>query len=403
MKVLIVSQYFWPENFRINVMVKSLVERGIHVDVLTGKPNYPEGKITTGYHVFGCQVEKWQGANVYRVPLVPRMKNSRMGLFLNYFSFVFFGLICGAWMVRGKSYDAIFVYGVSPILSAIPALFIGRLKRTKVITWVQDLWPDSLSATGYVHNRHILTLTRSVVRFIYRNTDLLLVQSKAFEEPVQALASQTPVKYYPNSVDDNFAVPFVGELPRILGLHNCFSVVFAGNIGSAQGVSVVVEAASILAKNLEIQFVILGDGSCRQSMLDAIKERNLTNLHLPGHFPEHTMPGFMQQASALLVTLTDKPVFTLTVPNKVQAYMASGKPIIACLNGEGARLITEAGAGLTTPAGDAKSLAETVLHLYSMTVSERRAMGDKGRDYYRKHFDNERLIDQLIEHINAIS
>ena len=115
------------------------------------------------------------------------------------------------------------------------------------------------------------------------------------------------------------------------------------------------------------------------------------------------MPGFMQQASVLLVTLTDKPVFTLTVPNKIQAYMASGKPIIACLNGEGARLITQAGAGLAAPAEDAKALAETVLHLYGMTVAERSAMGDRGRDYYKKHFDNERLIDQLIEHFNALS
>lgn len=403
MRVLIVSQYFWPENFRINAIVQSLVERGVKVDVLTGKPNYPDGIITSGYRFWGCQREQWKGATVHRIPLLPRGRNSHLKLFLNYLSFIFFGLICGPWLVRKRQYDAIFVYGVSPILSAIPALFIGWLKGIKVITWVQDLWPESLSATGYINNSRITDAVRYVVRYIYRHTDLLLVQSQAFIKPVKKLASQTPVVYYPNSVDDSFISSVIGDPPEVSGLGEGFSVMFAGNIGAAQGVSVIVEAASLLKKYPDIHFVVLGDGSCRQEMLDTVQDRGLTNLHLPGHFPENTMPGFMQKASVLLVTLTDKPIFAVTVPNKVQAYMASGRPIIACLNGEGARLVVEAGAGFATPAEDANALVETVLRLYGLSASERKTMGNNGRTYYQEHFDHERLVDQLIGHIQAMS
>lgn len=403
MRVLIVSQYFWPENFRINAIVQSLVERGVEVDVLTGKPNYPNGSITSGYRFWGCQRERWKGALVHRVPLISRGKNSSLKLFLNYLSFIIFGLICGPWLLRKRQYDVIFVYGLSPILSAIPALFIGWLKGIKVVTWVQDLWPESLSATGYVNNNRIINTIRYLVRYIYRHTDLLLVQSRAFIKPVKELASQTPVVYYPNSVDSSFIVSAMSDPPEISGLDKGFSVMFAGNIGSAQGVSIIVEAASLLKEYQDIHFVVLGDGSCRQKMLDSVQALRLTNLHLPGKFPENTMPGFMQKASVLLVTLTDKPIFSVTVPNKIQAYMASGRPIIACLNGEGARLVVEAGAGFSSPAEDANALVKTVLRLYELSVSEREKMGNNGRAYYQEHFDHEHLVDQLIGHMQAIS
>lgn len=403
MRVLVVSQYFWPESFRINAIVESLIERGIEVEVLTGKPNYPEGVIYSGYSAWGCQREQWKGATLYRAPLFPRGRNSHLRLLLNYLSFIFLGSACGSWMVRKRQYDVIFVYGLSPILLAIPALFIGWLKGKKVIIWVQDLWPQSLSATGYIRSRLMLGAVGKVVRFIYRGADLLLVQSRAFEAPVAALASGTPIVYYPNSVDDTFAIPATDETPQVEGLGEGFSVMFAGNIGAAQAVGVMVEAASFLKAHADIHFVVLGDGSCRDEMLKAVQQRGLTNLHLPGRFPVETMPGFMQKASALLVTLANRPIFAATVPNKVQAYLAAGRPIIACLNGEGARLVAEAGAGLATPAEDARALADTILRLYQMPAGEREEMGVNGRRYYQEHFDHEHLVDELIGHLQAVS
>ena len=403
MRVLIVTQYFWPENFRINAIVESLVARGLEVEILTGKPNYPEGEIYPGYQAWGCQREQWKGATLHRVPLFPRGRKSRLRLSFNYLSFIFFGLLSGSWLVRKRQYDVIFVYGPSPILLAIPALFIGWLKGKKTIIWVQDLWPESLSATGYIRNRFVIGAVRRMVRFIYRHTDLLLVQSKAFEAPVRALVSNTPIAYYPNSVDDTFVVPAKGEGPKVPGLGVGFSVMFAGNIGSAQAVDVIVGAASFLKEQADIHFVILGGGSCREEMLKAAQQRDLTNLHLPGRFPVETMPRLMQKASALLVTLADRPIFAVTVPNKVQAYLAAGRPIIACLNGEGARLVVEAGAGLATPAEDARGLADTILRLYRMPAGEREKMGENGRRYYQEHFDHEHLVDELIGHLKTVS
>lgn len=402
MRVLVVSQYFWPEGFRINEVTKSLVEKGVQVDVLTGKPNYPEGKIFEGYRIGGCQREQYCGANISRVPLIPRGKNSSIRLALNYLSFIVSGLVFGPWLKRGKKYDVIFVYGLSPLMLALPALFMGWLKKVPVVIWVQDLWPQSLSATGYVRNRFILWAVEQVVRFIYRHADLLLVQSRAFVEPVRVLASNTPIKYYPNSVDGSFAVPATGKTPDVPGLEGGFSVMFAGNIGAAQGVEVIVEAATLLKDNKDIQFVVLGDGSCREWMLQQVADRNLTNLHLPGRYPVETMPGFMQKASALLVTLADREIFAATVPNKVQAYMAAGRPIIACLPGEGARLVVDAKAGVGVRAEDGKALAEAVLGLYRMSESERDEMGRNGRVYFHENFDHERLVDQLIAELREV-
>lgn len=403
MRILIVSQYFWPESFRINDLVKTLLEKDVEIDVLTGKPNYPEGNIYKGYRALGCQIEEWKGATLYRLPLMPRGAKSGTRLAMNYLSFVLSGLIFGPWLLRSRRYDAIFVYGISPILQAVPALFIGWLKCRPVIVWVQDLWPDSLSATGYVQNRHVLSAVRQVVRCIYRRADLLLVQSRAFEEPVRALASGTPIAYYPNSVDDGFANPIAVALPSVDGLSEGFSIMFAGNIGAAQAVGVIVEAASLLREHKDINFVVLGDGSSREWMLAEVKKRGLTNLHLPGRFPVETMPGFMQKASVLLVTLADQTIFAATVPSKVQAYMAAGRPIIASLNGEGARLIVEAGAGLASPAEDAGALVDAILHIYGLSPDERKILGDNGRRYYQEHFDHDHLVDQLIGHLQAVS
>ena len=402
MKILIVSQYFWPEEFTINEVSKTLVEKGNVVDVLTCMPNYPGGKTLPGYPAWKCQQENYQGISIHRVPFLPRGKN-RCNLAINYLSFVISGLVFGPWMLRKKKFDVIFVYAPSPILQAIPAIFLGWLKGCPVVLWVQDLWPESLSATGYVQNRLLLKLVELVVRFIYSHVDLLLVQSRAFEESVCSLASGTPIIYQPNSVGKIFDELVIDEIPYIDGFDKGFSVMFAGNIGAAQSVSVIVEAASILKQYTDIHFVILGDGSSREWMLKEAQQRELLNLHLPGKFPVETMPAFMQKASVLLVTLTDKSIFALTVPNKVQAYLAIGRPIIACLNGEGARIVVEAGAGLATPAEDAKALAETILNVYKLTPVERKNMGENGRKYFQKHFNHDHLVDQLIGHLQSVS
>ena len=401
MRILVFSQYFWPESFRINDVAKTIYEKGYHVEVMTGKPNYPNGKIFDGYKMLGFQLDAHDDVSIHRIPLIPR-GHGKIRLAINYVSFVISGVLFSPWVLRNKKFEVVFVYGVSPILQAIPAIFLGWIKDIPVVLWVQDLWPESLSATGYIKNKIAIKLVRHVVRFIYRHVDLLLVQSEAFIDPVVELASGTPVKYYPNSVDKSFSEPLKTYIPNISGLNDGFSIMFAGNVGSAQALEVVIEAATLLREYADIHFVILGDGSRRNWLLKEVKKRGLSNFHLPGKFSLEIMPGFLQKASALLVTLSNHPIFAATVPNKVQAYMAAGRPILACLNGEAARLVTEAEAGLAIPAEDSKALATAVLKLYSMPVKERERLGNNGRYYYKQHFNHNKLVAELINHFKVV-
>ena len=402
MRCLVCSQYFWPESFRINDVAKTLLEKGIEVEVLTGKPNYPRGEIYEGYRALGCQRETHDGVEIHRIPLLARGQGG-VRLALNYLSFVISGLLFAPWLLRKRHYDVIFVYAPSPILKAIPAILLGWLKGCPVVLWVQDLWPESLSATGHVKNRVVLKLVEQVVRFIYRHVDLLLVQSRSFVAPVRALAADTPILYYPNSVDESFALPAEQSAPSIEGLGDDFTVMFAGNIGTAQAVEVIVAAAELLKEHKDIAFVVLGEGSRWEWMKEQKQARQLHKLYLPGRFPVETMPAFMQTASALLVTLADQEIFKATIPSKVQAYLAAGRPVIACLNGEGAELVVEARAGLAVPAEDAQALADAVLRLFHLPKAELDLMGERGRLYYREHFAHDKLVDELIGHLQSVS
>lgn len=401
MKLLVISQYFWPEEFRINDIVKSCVTRGHEVEVLTAQPNYPSGEVFDGYSAGGCSSEKWAGARISRLPIIPRGKAGGIRLVANYLSFILSGLLLGPALLRGRQADVIFVYAPSPLLQAIPALFLGWLKQCPVVLWVQDLWPESLEATGHVRNRAALRFVEQWIRFIYRHTDLVLVQSRAFEAPVAALAPGKRIAYFPNSVEEIFLRSADCSSPDLPMLNFPFSVLFAGNVGTAQAMEVVVGAAELLRAHTDIYFVVVGHGSRWEWLQQQAKERGLMNIHLPGRFPVAAMPGMMANASVLLVTLKDQPIFALTVPAKVQAYMAVGRPIIACLNGEGARLVTEANAGLAVAAEDAQGLAGAVLRLFEMSQAQRDQLGENGRQYFLAHFDHEKLVDELIIHLEG--
>ena len=244
---------------------------------------------------------------------------------------------------------------------------------------------------------------RQLVRFIYHHSDLLLVQSKGFEVPVGALAPGKRVVYFPNSVESIFIDPPNIPLPAINALDKGFPIIFAGNLGKGQAVEVLVELAALLKSYDDINLIVLGKGSRWDWMMEQVTARNLTNLHLPGRFPIYTMPGLMKKAEALLVTLADEPIFAATVPNKIQAYMAAGRPILACLNGEGARIVQDSGAGITIAAENAPALAAAVIKLYGMSAQDRADMGARGPLYFKEHFDHNRLIDVLIRHLSALS
>jgi glycosyltransferase involved in cell wall biosynthesis len=403
MRILVVSQYFWPESFRINDLVQSLATRATEVSVLTGKPNYPEGRIFTGFRIGGCTREVWNQATVFRVPLFPRGSRSGARLFFNYLSFMVAATILGAWQLRSVKPDVVFVYAPSPLLQALPALFIGWLKRIPVVLYVQDLWPESLEATGYVRSRRVILMVEQLVKLIYRKVDLILVSSRPFRQAIKRFSPTCEIVYYPNSVDTSFENPDAGVKSDIPALDEGFSVVFAGNVGAAQAVQVILETAELLKAQKDIRLVVVGSGSEHEWMRRQIAERGLKNLFLAGRFPLHAMPHVLARASVLLVTLADREIFAATVPNKIQAYLAVGRPIIACLNGEGARIVEEAKAGIGVPAEDARALAAAVLQLYRLPEEQRAEMGANGRRYFKANFDHEKLVDELMVHLQTLS
>ncbi|EJM19364.1 glycosyltransferase [Pseudomonas sp. GM21] len=407
MRILLMSQYFWPESFIINDLAIKLASEGHEVTVATGKPNYPDGDIYSGYSAKGVQRERYSSLiDVVRVPVYPRGKGGAKKLVLNYLSFVVMGLWYFPKLLRGKKIDVIIVFAPSPIVQVIPAILLKWLKRAHLAVWVQDLWPESLSATGFIKKSWVLKSVGCMVRGIYKYCDTLLLQSRAFFEPTKKYADPEKLVYFPNSIDiKNFSVRG-NIIPSDLKceLENHFSVVFAGNIGTAQSVESIVEAASILKQETALRIFIVGSGSMLEWVVGQKKSLNLDNLVLPGRFPADAMSEIFECAAALLVSLNDEEIFSYTIPSKIQAYLAAGRPIIAALRGEGARVVSESGAGLVCPPANGQLLAATILSLKESSSVERDKMGAAGLQYFNENYDMDfqsgRLIDILTARLN---
>lgn len=404
MRILIVTQYFWPESFMINDVVKALVKQGHQVVVATGKPNYPDGNIFPGYRANGVQRELFDEQTlIVRVPTWPRKHGGAKNLILNYLVFVFAGMFCLPWALRGLKFDAILVYAPSPITQAIPAILLKWIKRTPLALWVQDLWPESLHATGFIRNKKALTAVGYMVYWIYKGCDLLLAQSKAFIAPLNEYANRSKIRYQPNSFPEQSTGALVdAPAPLLATLENRFCVVFAGNLGQVQALDCVIDAAELLKDHRDISIILVGSGSKSEWLAQQKRERGLDNLELPGRFQMQTMPSIFSRAGALLVSLEDDPIFELTIPSKIQAYLAAGKPVLASLNGEGAQVVLEAKAGLASPAGDSAALAANILKIKQMPSDERDTLGRQGKSYFLEHFETESQARHLAETLSAM-
>lgn len=401
MRILLVSQYFWPETFGINALARNLTERGVQVTVLTGKPNYPEGRVFDGYAASGVHREFHIGIEIIRLPLIPRGNRSGLRLMLNYLSFIAVGTFIAPWLLRGRLFDVVFVYAPSPLLQALPAVWLARFKRAPLAVWVQDLWPESLSATGFIRNQTVLRQVAHVVRYIYRHTDRVLVPSEAFRSPINALTrGHADIRYYPNAwVEEPANGEFDSGVNSLASeLASSFSVVFAGNLGTAQALDTIIGAAQLLQQaKSNVRIFLIGSGSLSGWLQEEITRLGLHNVMLPGRFPPSAMPKLFGAASALLVSLRDEPIFAYTIPSKLQGYLAAGRPIIAALNGEGARVVDVAGAGITCPAGDAQALADAVQRMSAFDAGTRVEMGDNARRYALANFSLDQLTTDLIE------
>lgn len=395
MRLLVVTQYFWPENFRINDLVNELVRRGHHVSVLTGVPNYPDGQVFPSFLKDSSRFASYEGAHIHRVPMLPRGKGG-FRLLLNYLSFALSASTVGVWKLRGQKYDAIFAYEPSPITVGLPAAAMRFVKKAPLLFWVQDLWPETLQAVGVVRSPRILDAVGKLVSFIYKRCDLILAQSKSFIPQILKIAPpDKPVRYFPNWSDQVLASVSHDPAPEVPLRPGRFSVMFAGNIGDAQDFPAILAAAEHL-KGYGIRWLIVGDGRMGGWVADEIQKRSLQDEVLMfGRFPPDRMPSFFQHADALLVSLKDEPIFAMTIPSKLQTYLSAGIPVLAMLNGEGADVVSDSGSGIICRAGDYVGLAQAVLKLSRSTSEERLEMGRKGRELSQREFDRDTLISRL--------
>ncbi|MDQ7001663.1 MAG: glycosyltransferase family 4 protein, partial [Ghiorsea sp.] len=362
MQILIVSQYFYPENFRINDLAMALKEKGHDVTVLTGMPNYPAGKVYEGYSWWAKRRDYMGGIPIVRVPLFARRESKSWQLALNYISFAISACVLGSWMLRKQTFDVVFTFEVSPVTVGIPANFIAKQKSAKHFFWVQDLWPETLSATGAIQSPKILSAVGRMVRWIYKQCDTILVQSKGFEKPaIAAGAAAEKIRYFPNWAESLYQPINLpkdakerGEIPS-----SGFIVMFAGNLGAAQSLETIVGAAERL-KDKDIHWVFLGDGRRRKWLEDEVQQKGLDKVHILGRRDMATMPAYFSLADAMLVTLRDDPVMATTIPGKVQSYLACGKPIVGALSGSGQAVIQESGAGFCVDSGDIEAFSDSV-------------------------------------------
>jgi glycosyltransferase involved in cell wall biosynthesis len=395
MRVLLVTQYFYPENFKSNDIALELTKRGHEVTVLTGLPNYPEGKIHKDYGFFKRTKENFQGVNVIRSWLVPRGKGGGVRLFFNYFSWAFFASIRALFLSFQKEFDVILVHEPSPITQGFPAIVVKKIQKIPLHFWVLDLWPESLTSAGGINNKYVLSIFTKMVKYIYNNSDKILVSSKGFKESILAKGDYNDkLVYFPNWAEDsilkgnsNYPIP---DLPK------GFKIIFAGNIGVAQDVNSIIKTALILKEKTDIHFVFIGDGRSKVQLEDFVLENDLNQtVHFLGRFPIDAMKTFFNQADVLLVSLKDELIFNVTVPAKLQAYLCTKKPILGMLNGEGAAIINDANCGLSVNAGDSNGLAEKILKLYEMSNEERNILGGNGFKYFEENFTMSKCIDNL--------
>lgn len=372
-------------------MAFELQRRGHEVSVMTAIPDYPLGKFFDGYGVFKKRRELINGVAVHRSLIMPRGNGRGRHIAVNYLSYTFFATVKALWFSLTRKYDAVIVHETSPVMVGIPATIISRIQRIPQLFWVLDLWPESLTAAGGVTNRHILSIFDSLTRWLYNNSSRILIGSRSFRSSICRKGDfGDKIHYFPNWIDE--IIPSGTEVPEF---PEGFNVVFTGNMGEAQDFPNVLRAALKLRDNKRICFIFVGDGRKKNWIENFVKENDLHNVKCPGRFPLSAMPEFYKRADLLFLSLNSSPVFSLTVPAKLQSYMASGKPVLAMINGEGRDLIKEADCGWSVPAAAPDKLAEILEKLSVEDPAVLEAKGANGKRYSQMHFNFKKCIDNL--------
>lgn len=393
MRILAISQYYHPEPFRVKDICENLVNLGHDVTVVCEVPSYPEGKVYNDFRMGKNRKENINGVEVCRVNTIARRKNP-LFRFLNYFSYSFFSTRFVKKKLK-KKFDVVFVNQLSPVTMGIAAYKLKKKYNIPIVVYCMDLWPESLVVGGVKRSSLLYKLFYRISKKVYTSADKLLVTSKQFLEYLSGEFNipKELTDYLPQSAESVYDFLEYEEHSDKLNL------VFAGNIGVLQSVETIIEAA-VLLKNEKVEFNIVGGGSELDNLMNLASEKKADNVIFRGRCSIEEMPSIYKRADALLVTMRANPVISLTIPGKVQSYMAVGRPIIGAIDGETKNVIAEAECGFCGKADDAKELAENVRRF--IASNNKKQMGLNARKYYEEHFTEEMFMKKLENELKMV-
>ena len=400
-RILLITNHFYPEEFRCNDLAFELSRRGHRVTVLTGIPDYPKGKFHEGYSIFKKRIERVQDVKVLHSFIIPRGNGGKIRLMLNYVSSLLAQCFDAVLLGLFGRYDYVLVHETSPVMVGVPGVIVSKMKRIPMDFWVLDLWPESLQDAGGVNSPIVLGFFSRMTTWIYRHSRKILISSRKFKDSICEKGDfEEKIVYFPNWADEALTRIENGKW-KIDNLPEGFIAMFAGNIGEAQDMENLMRAALELKEEKDIHFCIVGDGRKRPWVEAFVKEHGLVNtVHLLGRHPIETMPAFFRVADLMLVTLKDSKIFNRTAPAKLQAYMNAGKPIAAMMSGEGAAVVAEAKCGFSVEAGNGKGLAELIVRMKSMGAADLETMGTAGKRYCEESFSFEKAVETVEGLIN---
>ncbi len=390
--ILVITQYFYPEPFRINDICLEWVKRGYKVTVLTGIPNYPQGEFYEGYSIKENRNENWNGVEIIRIPLIAR-GHSSIKLFLNYISFVVSGYW---WKIRTKlKADYVFTFEVSPMTQALIGVWYTKKHKVPNYLYVQDLWPENVEIVTGITSPVVIKPISKMVNYIYKNCTDIFATSPSFVKEIQKRVENKEKVHYLPQYAEEFYKPVVSKPVPEIPQNDKFKVIFTGNIGQAQGLEILPKTAQLL-KGKDIEFVIVGDGRYRGEFEKEIAQREVEDMFvLVPRQPAEYIPQLLAACDAAFISFQNADLWKMTIPAKLQSYMACGMPIVASAFGETERIINEAQCGVCAPIGDEKALAQQILNLKNEDLS---AMAKNSRCYYEEHFDKQSIMDGLDEY-----
>ena len=397
MRILIITQYYWPENFRINEVSEELIKLGHKVYILTGYPNYPKGEIYSEFKKNYKKFSKYKGAVIIRVPILPRKANN-LNLALNYISFLLSSIFIGYFKLKGKEFDLIFTCQLSPVTIGITSAFFAKIRKIPQVFWVQDLWPDTLVALNIMTKNWQINLFKNLVNWIYSRCDLILAQSENILKEIKKYSSvKNNIYYFPTWGESDLFLKIAPPAPEIRP-KDIFTILFAGNIGEAQDFPNLINAVQNMIFNNVTNFriILIGDGSKKEWVKMEVKKLNIEKyFEFYNSYPLERMPSFFRHADALMVSLLNKKVFNMTIPGKIPFYLGSGIPIIGMICGAGAEVIKKSKGGWVCDSGDYLNLSKIIQNIILLEKEELKKIGLKGKEYANKEFSKQTLINKL--------